>query len=63
MKDGRYGRLVLVGDADAMALAINKTLDSPHQAEYLREAVVEYSVHKSAGLYLDALGLNRNEKP
>ncbi|MCO6442396.1 MAG: glycosyltransferase [Nitrococcus mobilis] len=55
--DGRYGPLVPVGDAAAMAAAMGRVLDSPPPAGMLREAVREYSVDVSAGRYLKVLRL------
>ncbi|MDN5869667.1 MAG: glycosyltransferase [Nitrococcus sp.] len=55
--DGRYGLLVALGDAAAMATAMSQVLDSPPPAGELREAVREYSVEVSAECYLQVLGL------
>jgi glycosyltransferase involved in cell wall biosynthesis len=52
---GRYGKLVLVGDALAMARAISETLDSPPALEQRREAACRYSVEYSVIRYLDVL--------
>ncbi len=41
LDNGRYGRLVPVGDADAMAAAILATLDQPPDTALLQEAVRE----------------------
>jgi glycosyltransferase involved in cell wall biosynthesis len=56
-QQGRYGRLVPVGDVEAMARAIIGTLAQPPEAEWLKAAVQEYTMEKSAARYLDALGL------
>ncbi|MDF1526211.1 MAG: glycosyltransferase [bacterium] len=58
LQDGKYGKLVPVGDVCSMAAAMSLTLDSPPESEYLRGAVEEYSVQKSTASYLKAMGLN-----
>ena len=52
---GQYGRLVPVGDASAMASAIAETLDSPSDRQSSRLRGLDFSIDKSAALYLDAL--------
>jgi glycosyltransferase involved in cell wall biosynthesis len=54
--DGRYGKLVSVGDAAKLAEAMRYTLEHPPEASLLREAVSEYAVERSAGRYLEVLG-------
>jgi glycosyltransferase involved in cell wall biosynthesis len=54
---GRFGPLVTVGDAPALARAIAATLDHGLPAETLRAAVAEYSQETSARRYLAALGI------
>lgn len=54
---GRYGRLVPVGDAAALAKAIRATLEAPLPAEILRQAVSEYTAERAAAHYLEVLGL------
>jgi glycosyltransferase involved in cell wall biosynthesis len=56
---GRYGRLVPVGDVEAMAEAISGTLASPFSASVLRARSREWTVERIADSYLDALGLSR----
>jgi glycosyltransferase involved in cell wall biosynthesis len=53
---GRFGRLVPVGDASALAEAMLATLDDPLPAQVLRDAVADYSVTRSAARYLEVLG-------
>lgn len=53
---GKYGALVPVGDALALARAILNTLDNPLPASILQEAVAEFTVARSTELYLQALG-------
>ena len=55
---GRYGELVGIDDAAAMAAAMERTLANPPPAERLREAVRPYTLAHSAREYLDALGLD-----
>jgi glycosyltransferase involved in cell wall biosynthesis len=52
---GQYGRLVPVGDIPAMASAIAETLESPGDREQSRSRGLEFSIERSAALYLDAL--------
>ena len=54
---GRYGPLVPVGDATALAEAMLATLRAPLPAEQLRQAVRDYRQDISAAGYLAALGL------
>lgn len=53
LEDGRYGRLVPVGDEAALAEAIVATLDHPPEREALRARGREFSVERAAGRYLD----------
>jgi glycosyltransferase involved in cell wall biosynthesis len=55
LAEGKYGELVSVGDADALAKAMLKTLRSPHPSDYLHEAVAEYRADISAKHYLKIL--------
>lgn len=48
---GRLGPLVPVGDAEALAAAILRTLESPPDRQALREAVREYTVAENARRY------------
>lgn len=53
LQDGRYGPLVPVGDAGAMAEAILQTLDNPLPKHTLRVAATPYAVHASTRRYLE----------
>jgi glycosyltransferase involved in cell wall biosynthesis len=53
---GRFGPLVPVGDANALARAIEHTLAQPLPSDVLRSAVREYEQGRSARRYLEALG-------
>lgn len=57
LEDGRYGPLVPVGDAGAMADAIERTLAEPLSPATLRQAVLEYTRARSTGRYLELMGL------
>lgn len=57
LADGRYGRLVPVGDAGAMAAALLATLAGGRDTERLRGRAREFSVERSAAAYLEALGM------
>jgi glycosyltransferase involved in cell wall biosynthesis len=54
---GRYGKLVPVGDADALAGAMIETLERPLPRETLQEAARPYTLEASTSGYLEALGL------
>jgi glycosyltransferase involved in cell wall biosynthesis len=55
---GRYGALVPVGDAPAMASAIVQMLDQPTPRAVLLGAAERYTVEQSASRYLAALGFS-----
>lgn len=57
LAEGRYGPLVPVGDASAMAGAISMVLEQPLPRDFLRAAVAEYTATTSARRYLEALGM------
>jgi len=57
LEAGRFGPLVPVGDADALAAAMRATLDHPLPPETLKAAVAEYDAVTSARRYLEVLGL------
>lgn len=54
---GRYGKLVPVGDAEALARAMLETLEHPPDPKTLQEAARPYTVEASTRGYLEALGL------
>jgi len=54
---GRYGRLVPVGDAEALAGAMRETLSQPLAADALKKAVREYNADEAARRYLEVLGI------
>jgi glycosyltransferase involved in cell wall biosynthesis len=55
LEDGRYGPLVPVGDHEALAEAIERTLDSPLDRALLRKAGERYTLDRSVNAYLEAL--------
>jgi glycosyltransferase involved in cell wall biosynthesis len=58
LDQGRLGKLVPVGDDDALASALAATLDEPPPRGRLIEAAQKYSAKNSASAYLAALGLD-----
>lgn len=58
LRDGRYGKLVPVGDVPALARALEDALDHPPEPATLRQAAQRYTVDNSAREYLRALGLD-----
>lgn len=56
LANGKFGALVPVGDHEALAQAMLKTLDHPLAAKTLQEAVAGFSVARSTQRYLQALG-------
>ncbi len=55
LKDGAIGRLVPVGDPDALAEAMLATLSAPPDENLLKSAVREYTVEFSSLRYLELL--------
>jgi glycosyltransferase involved in cell wall biosynthesis len=55
LENGRYGQLVPVGDAAALAAAIAATLDHPIAPDVLQQKAQEYTAEKIAGEYLSYL--------
>lgn len=55
LANGRYGPLVPVGDAAALAQAMAETLQNPLPAETLKTGVREFEIGFSARRYLDTL--------
>ncbi len=56
LQDGRFGRLVPVEDHEAMADAMQESLSSPSDPEYLLQATNPYSLDRVTDRYLDILG-------
>ena len=55
LESGQHGRLVPVGDVEAMAHALAQTLDSPPPPEPLKARATEFHPAKAAKAYLDLL--------
>jgi glycosyltransferase involved in cell wall biosynthesis len=55
LEDGRYGRLVPVGDAPALASAMEEALSSDHDREALRRRAADFVPSKAADAYLRLL--------
>ncbi len=61
LEDGKYGRLVPVGDVDALADAILATLSKPTDPEVLRERSRAFSVERAVEQYLEVLKIDKNQ--
>ncbi len=59
LNEGEFGRLVPVGDDDAMAKAIVEVLDDPPSKARQRSRGAAYSVENSVKAYLPVLGLDQ----
>jgi glycosyltransferase involved in cell wall biosynthesis len=57
LQDGRYGRLVPVGDAEALADAMAQTLAAPPRPADLQQAARPYAVEIAVSAYLAEMGL------
>jgi len=57
LQDGKYGRLVPVGDHETMARAILETLDSPQDSRMLRARAMDFHVDKIVDQYVAVMGL------
>jgi glycosyltransferase involved in cell wall biosynthesis len=55
LQDGRYGRLVAVGDDAALSAAILATLDDPLPAEVLRTAARPYHIENATRAFIHLL--------
>lgn len=53
--DGKYGRLVPVGDAEALAAAMADSLSATHDREALKARAQDFSIDKAADRYLELL--------
>lgn len=58
---GRFGALIKVGDAQALAGAMSATLRSPPAGATLISAAQRFELGASVSAYLDALGLGRGD--
>jgi glycosyltransferase involved in cell wall biosynthesis len=55
LQDGRFGQLVPVGDAEALAVAIEQTLSNPPASETLRQRARAFSIEAVAPRFLNIL--------
>lgn len=55
LDDGRLGPLVPMHNAQALADALDRTLDDPPSGQYLKERAARFSVQRSSRDYLDCL--------
>lgn len=55
LEHGRYGRLVPVGDAAALAEAMRATLDEPPRREMMRARAAEFSLERAVQAYREVL--------
>jgi glycosyltransferase involved in cell wall biosynthesis len=60
LDNGKYGRLVPVGDAEAMSQAIAESLAATHDRQALERRAAEFSIERVANAYLDLLFPNRS---
>jgi glycosyltransferase involved in cell wall biosynthesis len=58
LRGGEIGPLVPVGDYEALACAIEETLEHPPDPAVLKEAAARYNVVTSASRYLEVLGFD-----
>jgi glycosyltransferase involved in cell wall biosynthesis len=57
LEGGRFGRLVPVGDIEAMAEAILETLDTPADIDALRRRAMDFHVDRIVERYCEVLGV------
>jgi glycosyltransferase involved in cell wall biosynthesis len=57
LENGRWGRLTPVGDAEALARAMEEALSTPVDREALKRRAADFSPEIAARKYLDLLGL------
>lgn len=58
LHNGKYGKLVPIGDPEALASAISEQIDNPTRSDRLRDRATDFSVENVAEEYLGVL-LNR----
>ena len=58
LENGRYGKLVGVGDIKGMAEAIVSTLENPPDSESLQRKAAEFSLEKAVAEYRQVLAVN-----
>lgn len=63
LEDGKFGKLVPVGDVAALAKAMQEALVCPHDHDALKRRAGDFSVEKAADAYLDLLLPGWRERP
>jgi glycosyltransferase involved in cell wall biosynthesis len=58
LRQGLYGPLVAVDDHEALARALQDTLDAPLARQFLQQAALPYEIERATSAYLAALGLD-----
>lgn len=61
LESGKYGKLVLVGDASALADAIITKLSEKSDVDALRQKAQKYSLDNTVKSYLELMHLNERE--
>lgn len=51
LENGKYGKLVKVGDVEELAKAIMETIKNPPNSNLLKSRALDFSVEKSVGEY------------
>jgi glycosyltransferase involved in cell wall biosynthesis len=60
---GRFGRLVPIGDAEALAAAIEAALDAPVDREALRARAALHTLERSAEAFLEIVAALGDRSP
>jgi glycosyltransferase involved in cell wall biosynthesis len=55
LEGGKWGRLVPVGDEEALAEAMQEALSEPHDPDRLRQRAMDFTVDKAVDNYLNVL--------
>jgi glycosyltransferase involved in cell wall biosynthesis len=61
LSNGKFGRLVPVGDPASLAAAMEEAINQPIPAERLRERAAMFTVDRAVDKYLRALGMSQDE--
>jgi glycosyltransferase involved in cell wall biosynthesis len=61
LENGRYGPLVPVGDAQALADAILETLDTPADRQRLQNRGADFSLEAASQKYVKLINRTRHE--
>jgi glycosyltransferase involved in cell wall biosynthesis len=59
LENGKFGKLVPVGNAEAFADAILDTLDNPPDGDTLIDRAKDFSIDIVTSRYIDVLGIDR----